>query len=184
MNFQEYQEYFSSILNSASPQVPYDKPAYFDYAKLNWSRTNRWLKLGVLSEDLKITISGISAPQHWIVITEPWCGDAAHILPFIHLAASLNPNIHVEYQLRDTPPFLIDNYLTGQSKSIPKLVIRDEREKDLAVWGPRPAECQLLYSRLIAEQADFEITKTELQKWYNKDQGKMLQMELNVILQG
>jgi hypothetical protein len=182
MNFSAYQHYFQSIIDSPNPSAPYDNPAYFDYAKLNWSRMNRWLKVGNLSDEIKETLSKIDIAQHWVVITEPWCGDAAHIVPFFQLITLWNPLIEIDYQLRDSEPFLINNYLTGQSKSIPKLVIRNEKDQDLAVWGPRPAECQLLYSRLIAEQADFETTKTELQKWYNHDKGKLILEELNALL--
>ncbi len=51
------------------------------YAKLNWSRMNRWLKVGTLSDEIKETLSKVDTVQHWVVITEPWCGDAAHIAP-------------------------------------------------------------------------------------------------------
>jgi hypothetical protein len=182
MNFSAYQQYFQSIIENPAPSVPYDKPAYFDYAKLNWSRMNRWLKVGVLSGEIRETLSKIDTVQHWVVITEPWCGDAAHIVPFFQLITLWNPLIEIDYQLRDSEPFLINDYLTGQSKSIPKLIIRNEQDQDLAVWGPRPAECQLLYKKLNAEHANFETTKTELQKWYNHDKGKLILQELNDIL--
>src|SRR5690606_37230624 len=104
---------------------------------------------------------------HWFVITEPWCGDAAHSVPFIQLAAQLNPLITVEYELRDSEPFRINDYLTGGSKSIPKLIIRDDQGNDLATWGPRPVECQKLFDQLKIDQADFETQKTSLQHWYN-----------------
>lgn len=182
MNFSEYQQYFQSIIDHPKPPAPYDKPDYFDYAKLNWSRMNRWLKVGVLSDEIKATVSKIDRVQHWTVITEPWCGDAAHIVPFFQLISLWNPLIEIDYQLRDTEPFLINSYLTNGGKAIPKLIIRDDAGADLATWGPRPSECQLLYSRLTAEKADFEIVKTELQKWYNQDKGRLILEELNHIL--
>ncbi|HKG07153.1 MAG TPA: thioredoxin family protein [Pedobacter sp.] len=182
MNFQEYQQQFVAILTDAAPAAPYDNPAYLDYTKLNWSRMNRWLKQGVLSDELKTVVSSISTPRHWIIITEPWCGDAAHIVPFLHMAAELNPLITVEYQLRDTEPFLINDYLTNGGKAIPKLIIRDEAGLDLANWGPRPAACQILYHRLTAEKADFETVKSELQKWYNNDKGRLIQEELVALI--
>lgn len=182
MKFSAYEEVFQEILNSPAPQPPYDHAAYLDYAKLNWSRQQRWLKTGVLSNEVVAAVKTIAAPQQWIVLTEPWCGDAAHIVPFLQMIAALNPLISIDYQLRDSPPFLINSYLTGTSKSIPKLVIRDAAGADLAVWGPRPAGCQEVYNRLIAEKADFEQTKIALQKWYNEDKGKSLQEELLPLL--
>lgn len=180
MTFQEYTEIFQGIINAQEHQPPYDQEAYMDYTKLNWARMNRWLKKGVLSQELVHLLKGQSAPSHWLVITEPWCGDAAHTVPFIHLLAQLNPLITVSYELRDSPPFQINQYLSGpnKSKSIPVLVVRDEQEKDQFVWGPRPEACQEIYQDLIGKEADFETVKTALQQWYNTDGGLSFQREL------
>jgi hypothetical protein len=183
MNFTEYQAYFQEILHSEQPTTPYDNLDYLNYTKLNWSRMNRWLKTGHLTEELRQSIAGISEPQHWIIITEPWCGDAAHIIPFLHMAAELNDKIKVSYELRDSEPYRINDYLTNsKSKSIPKLIIQNNEGKDLAVWGPRPAACQIVYDELHAQNADFETVKTELQHWYNNDSGKEIMTELTQIL--
>ena len=181
MNFQTYLAEFGRILDNPTPPSPYNNPAYLDYTKLNWSRMNRWLKKGELSVAFIETVKGISQPQQWIVITEPWCGDAAHAVPFIQLAAELNPLISVDYELRDAEPFRINEYLTGGSKSIPKLNIRDSHGADLATWGPRPTECQKLFDRLKEEKADFEQQKIATQQWYNADKGQSVQAELNAI---
>ena len=182
MDFQQYLHVFETILQAEKPSAPYDNPAYFDYAKLNWSRMNRWLKKGELSAGLTETVKAISRPQQWIVITEPWCGDAAHSVPFIQLAAQLNPLITVDYEQREAEPFRINEYLTNGGKSIPKLIIRDAAGNDLATWGPRPVECQKLYDQLKAENADFETQKVALQNWYNADKGQSAQAELETLL--
>ena len=184
MTFKEYSSYFENIINTPSAQQnpPYDNPDYYEYTKLNWSRMNRWLKTGKLSEDLKSAIQQIYLPQQWILITEPWCGDAAHNVPFIELAARENPMISVSYELRDSAPFRIENYLTRGTKSIPKLVIQDAEGKDLGSWGPRPKDCQELYSRLLSEKADFEKMKIALQQWYNSNKGIDTQKELTDLV--
>ncbi|WP_183558931.1 thioredoxin family protein [Mucilaginibacter sp. SP1R1] len=182
MNFIAYQQIFLDILNSQAPLAPYNDPAYLNYTKLNWSRQQRWLKVGILNKDLVVAIEAITEQQLWTVITEPWCGDAAHTLPFLHRLSELNPLIRVKYQLRDTAPFLIDQYLTNGTKSIPKLIIADKYSNDLAVWGPRPVECQQLYLRLLREHVDFDQKKIELQKWYNEDKGESFQLELLSII--
>ncbi|MEC3878210.1 thioredoxin family protein [Parapedobacter sp. 10938] len=182
MNFQSYLAEFGRILDNPTPPPPYDNAAYLDYTRLNWSRMNRWLKKGELSTSLIEVVKGISQPQHWLVITEPWCGDAAHSVPFIQLVAQLNPLISVEYELRDSEPFRINDYLTNGSKSIPKLIIRDSQGADLATWGPRPVECQKIFDRLKVENADFEQQKIATQQWYNADKGQSVQAELETIL--
>jgi len=182
MTFNAYQQLFAAIFENPNPQAPYDNPAYLEYTKLNWARQQRWLKTAVLDEELVQTIRQMNTPQHWVVITEPWCGDAAHIVPFLHLVSELNPLISIDYQLRDSEPFLINSYLTNGSKAIPKFIVRDAEGKDLSVWGPRPAACQQLYNTLKEEKADAERLKTELQKWYNADKGQTLQAELKALL--
>lgn len=180
MTFQDYLDYFRSIIDKSNEDqtAPYDNPDYIEYTRMNWSRMNRWLKTGRLSEELTGIVKDIREPQTWIVITEPWCGDAAHSVPFFHMLAGLNPLIRVEYELRDSEPFRINQYLTNGSKSIPKVIFRNAAGEDLAVWGPRPAGCQEVYDRLTEEKADFETVKTEIQKWYNADKGVELQGEV------
>ncbi|MFA5573509.1 MAG: thioredoxin family protein [Brumimicrobium sp.] len=177
IKWDEYLQLFENILNNPSPNPPYDNPDYFNYLKLNHNRQNRWLKKGELNPQLVDIIKGIKEKQSWYLITEPWCGDAAHSVPFIYLLSQINPNIELKIVLRDTEPFMIENYLTNGGKSIPKLVIRDENEKDLHVWGPRPDECQTLYQNLTKNEEDFETIKIALQKWYNEDKGVSIQEE-------
>lgn len=184
MTFQEYRDYFEKIVNTPTEEhnAPYDDATYIDYTKLNWSRMNRWMKTGKLSDELVNAVKQIDAPQHWIVITEPWCGDAAHNVPFIEMAGRENPNITVSYELRDSEPFRIEQYLTNNTRSIPKLIMRDGTGKDLATWGPRPEGCQQLQSKLAAEKADLERLKIEIQQWYNADKGISIQQELTAVL--
>lgn len=182
MDFQSYQQIFQQILTSPNQLAPYDKPAYLDYTKLNWSRMSRWLKQAVISDNLAAEVAKITEPQHWIIITEPWCGDAAHSVPLLHRIALLNPLITADYQLRDTEPSLITAYLTDGAKSIPKLIIRNAQGNDLVTWGPRPANCQKLYLRLKEEKADAETSKIALQKWYNEFASTELQDEITELL--
>ncbi|WP_374165586.1 thioredoxin family protein [Arcticibacter sp. MXS-1] len=184
MIFQEYLTYFKQIIEAPAPPAPYDNPDYSNYTLLNWTRLNRWLKTGILTESIGSTVAAIQSPQQWIVITEPWCGDAAHIVPFLEKIAALNPLIQVDYELRDAEPFRINQYLTNGTKSIPRLIIRNAQGEDLAVWGPRPAKCQEVYQKLTSEKADFETVKNELQKWYNKDKGVEIQREIEELLAG
>lgn len=184
MNFNEYSAYFESIVNTPADEqrAPYDNPDYFDYTKINWARMNRWFKTGKLTAEMVETVKKIDKKQEWIVITEPWCGDAAHNVPFIEMVARENPLISVTYQLRDAEPYLIDQYLTNGTKSIPKLVMRDEEGNDIGVWGPRPAGCQRLYLSLKDEEAPFDKVKVEIQNWYNANKGVEIQNELIQVI--
>ena len=177
MNFKEYLAYFEAVLANTEQYPAYTDPEYYNYTKLNWSRNNRWMKRFEVSAELKEKINAIAQPQTWILITEPWCGDAAHSVPQIAKIAELNPQITLDIQLRDTEPFLIDQYLTNGGKSIPKLIVRDAAGKDIFVWGPRPDALQDLFFKLKEEGKEFEEIKEFIQKWYNDDKGDELQKE-------
>ena len=181
MKFSEYQELFTQIISNPSNEAPYNDHSYLEYTKLNNSRLNRWLKKGELLEEIKKIISEIKAPQKWILISEPWCGDAAHSVPFIFMMSELSKNISLEIQLRDSDSE-IDSYLTNGGKSIPILIIRNEKNEDLAVWGPRPEKCKILFEELKEKQLTFEEQKIILQNWYNEDKGIMIQEEIGELL--
>ena len=177
MDFQSYKSYFHSILTTEVTTAPYNDPEYLNYATLNWFRQQRWLGRAVINTELATLIGNLPA-QKWIFITEPWCGDAAHILPFISLLLESNSSIVLDIRQRDVEPFIINDYLSGHSKSIPKFIIRTIEGKDLFVWGSRPRACQQLYDRLIAEGTTHDELEIALQRWYNQDKGVSFQMEL------
>jgi hypothetical protein len=184
MDFTTYLSYFRNLLEYKLETLPvlYQDPAYFEYTKLNWSRQSRWMKTGKLAENIVSKIKAIQTPQNWIVITEPWCGDASHIVPFIELMSRENELITVSYELRDTEPTRIDNYLTNAGKAIPILIIQDQNKKDIAVWGPRPAKCQQIFLDAKNQGADMDVLKTILQQWYNADKGNEIQQEIGALL--
>ena len=178
INWYEYLSSFEDILSRKLTKKPYDNEAYIEYVKLNKSRMNRWLRTGLLKGSTQQTIEKIREVQNWYIITEPWCGDAAHSVPFIYLLSELNQNIKLTLILRDSEPEWIERYLTNGSRSIPKLIVRNNYDEDLFTWGPRPKECQLLISELKKQQISDEDIKTRAQEWYNKNKGISLQEEI------
>ncbi|MFV0606006.1 MAG: thioredoxin family protein [Niabella sp.] len=183
MNWTAYLDYFNSIVDATDRTAPYDNDDYYQYTKLNKSRNNRWLKHSPLTKDtISYIVNEISQPQQWVVITEPWCGDAAHIVPVLYLMSELNPLISFTLQLRDIDSE-IEQYLTNGSKSIPILIVRDEAGKDLFHWGPRSKEGTILFEQLKADQASFDDMKIALQEFYNADKGIGVQEEVVALLQ-
>lgn len=182
MKFEAYLEYFDAILKNPSAYPLYTDEEYLNYTKLNWSRMSRWLKKFEPTPEMKEFFNAISTKQNWIVITEPWCGDAAHSVPQIVKLVEGNPNITLDIQLRDDEPSLINQYLTNGGKSIPKLIIRNDQGQDIAVWGPRPDKLQELFLQLKEEGKEFADIKEVVQKWYNEDKGVEIQAELKALL--
>ena len=182
MNFTEYLNFFEQIILNPAHCPIYQDEHYYKYAKLNWSRTNRWLNKFEPSDETKTLLSTIKEPQTWIIITEPWCGDAAHSVPQLYNMVEDNPFITVDIQLRDEDPFLIDQYLTNGGKSIPKLIIRNADNEDIGVWGPRPDELQKLFVSLKTQGIEMDDIKEAIQKWYNEDKGIEIQKDIAKLL--
>jgi hypothetical protein len=178
MNFSDYEQTFDRILSGELTFAPYDDPHFIEYVKLNQSRQNRWMKKGVLIDEAVEAVKSVHSKQTWVLITEPWCGDASHNVPFIVKLAELNPLITLEIQLRDSKGSEIDAYLTNGGKAIPKLIIREQTGKDILIWGPRPAEAQALFFKLKEQNKTLEEQKIGLQQWYNENQGLAVQREI------
>lgn len=181
MNWQEYSDYTNNITNSSTPPPPYDNPDYHHYTVMNEKRMQRWIKTNPITPETGEAVKAIGKLQTWVLITEPWCGDAAHIVPIIYLMSALNSNIQLQLQLRDSGSE-IDQYLTNGTKSIPILIVRDENGNDLFHWGPRPREGQEMYLELAARKASFEEIKTAVQHYYNKDKSLSTQQEIAALL--
>ncbi|MCH2225805.1 MAG: thioredoxin family protein [Crocinitomicaceae bacterium] len=183
MTWEEYENLFNNILDGTINDEPYKKEEYLNYVKLNNSRQNRWLKRGKLNDDLLKKVQNLSEAQSWILITEPWCGDASHTSPFIKLVADASEEIDLTINLRDGNESIIDDYLTNGTKSIPILIARDKNGNDLFRWGPRPNESQALFlANKNDETKSIEDKKVELQNWYNKDKGTSVQEELLALI--
>lgn len=185
MKWNAYISLFDNILSGKETSPPYDNEGYVNYVTLNDSRQNRWLKRGEIMPELRAHIESISEPQQWILITEPWCGDAAHSSPFLFMASELSDKIEFKVNLRDGEDSLIDQYLTnGTSKSIPILVVRDKDGNDLFHWGPRPKDAQEILTRQkLDDSRTDEEKKIEFQAWYNQNKGVDVQKELLELLE-
>ena len=72
-----------------------------NYTMLNEKRMSRWNKKLEITEENKTIIMDFNSEVIWLVITESWCGDAAHLLPVIHKVAEINANINLRIVLRD-----------------------------------------------------------------------------------
>jgi hypothetical protein len=182
LTWEAYIQRFEDILSGTFTNEIYAKDAYRDYVKMNQSRMNRWLKNAEITTELKSKIEAIQEEQNWYLITEPWCGDAAHSVPLIYMMSQLNHNIKLHLVLRDDNHPFIDQYLTNGGRSIPKLVARNADGEDIFVWGPRPKDLAVIHAKLKADNADFDTINQTLQTWYNQNKGVDIQQEFVGIL--
>tara|TARA_R100000988_G_scaffold102911_1_gene79945 strand:+ start:1303 stop:1899 length:597 start_codon:yes stop_codon:yes gene_type:complete len=143
-----------------------------DYTKLNFSRTKRLDKTAEISEEAIEVFKNISEKQTWLVISEPWCGDAAQTLPFLNKIAQLLENIDLKIVLRDENPELMDKFLTNGSQSIPVVIMLDSDFNVINTFGPRSKAA----TKLVIDYKEHhgkidDAFKEMLQLWYNNDKG-------------
>ena len=83
---------------------------------------------------------------------------------------------------RDANPDLMDAHLTnGRSRSIPVVIVYDERFREIGWWGPRPEEIQawILSEGLAMPSPErYKVVR----RWYAKDRGRTTLAELLRVL--
>ena len=178
--YESYTELVSKLLNEGKSTGPNQSEDLLNYSMLNDRRMKRWDKTVKLEPHIIDKVSKAGLNVTWLVITEGWCGDAAHALPVLHKMTELNPGIDLRLVLRDDHEELMQLFLTNGSKSIPKLIIFDNDKREvLHTWGPRPSEATQLVNDYKAEHGSLDpIFKQELQMWYNKNKGKNIADDL------
>jgi len=111
------------------------------YIKINDQRMKRLDKTIQITEENATFLKQYNTKMLWIVLSEGWCGDAAHALPVLNKIAESSDAIELKIVFRDENEELMNQFLTNGGKSIPKLIMVDpETLEVLNEWGPRPAE--------------------------------------------
>lgn len=176
LSYQEYRDLVKKLLAEGKSTGIEQSEAFTNYSLLNDRRMKRLDKTIKLSDAILEGIKILEESQTWLVITEGWCGDAAHSLPVIHKIAALNKNIDLKLVLRDDNLKLMDLFLTNGSRSIPKLIQLDKDNNVLNTWGPRPTVATKMVTDYKAEKGSLDAQfKQDLQVWYNKNKGKNIQ---------
>ena len=174
MSYQDYRSLMSDLVESKSTTGLDQSGEMVAYTVLNDQRMKRWDKTVKVLVEAQEKISAFSGDITWLVITESWCGDAAHVIPVINKVAELHSNITLKLVLRDENDELMQQFLTNGGKSIPKLIMIDNISGEvLGTFGPRPIAATNLVKDYIKEHgAVTDALKENLQMWYNKDKGQ------------
>ena len=174
MSYSEYRDLVAQLTEENSTTGSQKTEALANYTALNNRRMKRWDKTIKLSEDAKNKVVSASKKITFLVLTESWCGDAAHIMPVINKVAELNDNIDYKVVLRDENDDLMSQFLTNGGKSIPKLIaIDNETNAVVNTFGPRPSLATQLVNDYKAKHGKLTPEfKEDLQRWYNKDKGQ------------
>lgn len=181
LNYSEYRALVHRLLQQGRVTGHEQSAALVEYTKLNEARMNRWEKRYIPNATL-LTMASLLTPQTWLAITEGWCGDAAQTLPVFARLAQANPQVNFRLILRDEHPAIMDQYLTGNSRSIPKVIALDATLSTLWVWGPRPKEAQTIMDTGRQQGWTSEEKKEKLHSWYAKNLQLALEAELIALM--
>ncbi|WP_142784233.1 thioredoxin family protein [Changchengzhania lutea] len=183
ISYEAYRELVKRLAETHSTTGLEKTEDLINYTKMNDKRMNRWDKTLKVSDDAKAKIQSVNAPITMLVISESWCGDAAHVLPVLNKIAQLNTHIEFKVVLRDEHPELMDAFLTNGSRSVPKVLLVDNDSGEVVnTFGPRPSEATHFVKRFKALHGvltpDF---KEDLQHWYNQNKGQNVIEDMTAI---
>lgn len=182
LNYEGYIELTEKLLSEGRTTGENQEQMMIDYTKLNLQRMKRIYKTTEVKPELTNLLKN---KLHWVVITEPWCGDAANTVPLLAKIASESGSIDLNILLRDENSEVMNEYLTNGAKSIPILIVLDDNYNELVYWGPRPQELQKMVIDYKKDPGfDIEILKEKVQKWYLDDRTESTQSELIKLFSG
>lgn len=178
---QDYEDFIKlsdQIIEQKASYSPYDDPFYLSYTNANHRRRLKILKDIMLHKKLYNELAEGIRNWTWVVIDEPWCGDASFIVPVLKaMELAAGGDIEMKIFLRDENPEIMEQYLTNNGKSIPKLICLDENLNELGHWGPRPQNLSLLVKAWMAEAIDMNEKIKRVNRWYHKDNSESIQKE-------
>ena len=174
ISYNDYRTLVSQLVEEQSTTGSEKTEALINYTMLNDRRMKRWDKTVKFSDEAKAKIQNFNHKVTWLVLTESWCGDAAHIMPVINKVAELNDNIDYKVVMRDENDALMNKFLTNGGRAIPKLIaINNETNAVIGTFGPRPNVATEIVKAYKEEHGKLTPEfKEDLQRWYNKDKGQ------------
>jgi thiol-disulfide isomerase/thioredoxin len=184
INYTQYRQLVKQLVETQSTSGIDKTEALINYTSLNDRRMNRWDKTIKISEDDAIKIKNYKGKLTWVILTESWCGDAAHVIPVLNKISELNPNINLKLVFRDENDALMTQYLTLGARAIPKLIVFDDNQGEVVgTYGPRPSEATKLVNDYKTKHGKLTPEfKEELQHWYNKNKGQNIVKDIIELL--
>lgn len=181
ISFEEYLQLTTDIVEEKIPRAGiYTNDNTFRYIGSNLERMKKVLDTIVLNQKLYNLLAELEENWIWLLISEPWCGDASWETPALYMLASASDKIDFRILLRDTHMEIMKNYQTVGTDSIPKLICLCKNGlKELGTWGPRPKELHEMVLKFRAEpDFDYRDSVRKLHAWYEANMTKSTQEEI------
>jgi hypothetical protein len=121
---------------------------------------------------------------HLLPVSEDWCGDSVNILPWVDALDAGSPLVELRVIERDQHLDLMDQHLTnGRSRSIPIVILLDDRFVERAWWGPRGLEMQRWFATPEAQALSKDARYKELRIRYSRDRGRAILDEITSMIE-
>jgi len=183
-SYSTYRKLVSDLLEDGKSTGPNQSADLLNYSLLNDKRMSRLDKKTSLTDSTISALKSTNTKQTWLLIAEGWCGDAAQIAPVINKMSLESDKVNFKVVLRDENEDLMNQFLTNGSKSIPKLVVLNEKDEVISSWGPRPSVATTMVNDYKAAHGGLDADfKRDLQVWYNKNKGENIQEDLVSFLE-
>jgi hypothetical protein len=137
----------------------------------------------VIPIELSARVEALGGHWHLLVLSEDWCGDSVNIVPILAKLTQSVTNMDMRILTRDENLDIMDAHLTGgKSRSIPIVILLNDKFQECGWWGPRPSPLQ----NWVVEQGMLmpkEERYKEVRKFYARDRGLTTMHELVDMLE-
>lgn len=136
----------------------------------------------IIPIELSARVDALGGHWHLLVLSEDWCGDAVNIVPVIAKLAQSVRNMDLRILARDENLDIMDAHLTGKSRSIPIVILLNNKFQECGWWGPRPGPLQKWVTETGMAMSKDERYK-EVRKFYARDHGLTTMHEIVGMLE-
>jgi hypothetical protein len=127
--------------------------------------------------ELSARVEALGGHWHLLVLSEDWCGDSVNIVPIIAKLTESVSNMDMRILARDENLDIMDEHLTGKSRSIPIVIILNQKYIECGWWGPRPGPLQkwvVEKGMLLSKEERYKEVRT----FYARDHGLTTMTEI------
>ena len=133
--------------------------------------------------EISARVEALGGHWHLLVLSEDWCGDSVNILPIVAKLCESVSNMDMRILARDENLDIMDEHLTGgRSRSIPIVILLNQKYQECGWWGPRPSPLQ----KWVTEKG-MELPKDEryreVRTFYARDHGLTTMNEIVGMLE-
>jgi hypothetical protein len=138
----------------------------------------------VAAPEFSERVAATGRQWHLLAVSEDWCGDAVNILPWVDALDASSPLVELRIIARDEHLALMDRHLTnGRTRSIPIVILLDDRFVERAWWGPRSRPMQEWFETPEAQALTKDERYKELRIRYSRDRGRTILEEITTMIE-